>query len=113
MIYIAGRFEAAPRLRPYRDRLRKLGVQVSSTWLEERVGADPREMAKKDVREVRACTGLLLDTFDEDDRGGREVEFGLALALDLHVTVIGPGRNIFHNLAHKRYDTWEDFFNAF
>lgn len=112
LIYLAGRFEASPRLREYRDELLRKGFRVSSSWLEEKPGSDAKEMAKKDFAEVRECNLLILDTFDEDDRGGREVEFGCALA-HLHlrkVWVVGPIRNIFHHLAHRHFEDWPALF---
>lgn len=108
LIYIAGRFEAAPRLRWYRDELLREGFRVSSSWLEEKPGSEPTEMAEKDLREVRECDLLILDTFDSDDRGGREVEFGIALGLKKPIWLVGPVRNIFHNLASQQYKNWGD-----
>jgi hypothetical protein len=43
-------------------------------------------------------------------RGGRHVEFGLAIGLKKRLIVIGPRENIFHCLPQvELFDSWEDF----
>lgn len=40
-------------------------------------------------------------------RGGRHVEFGMALAMDKRLVVVGPRENVFHLLpAVEQFDTW-------
>ena len=111
IVYIAGRFEAAPRLRRRRRDLLHRGFRVEASWLDEEPGADPVLMAMKDTHQVSQCGLLILDTLDEDDRGGREVEFGIALAGAKKIWVVGPRRNIFHRLA-ENFTTWEDLWEA-
>lgn len=123
-IYIAGWFGAKERLRLERDRIHTLGVgEVVGTWLDEEtvapeapgqplvVGATPeqcREYAFRDLGEVRYADLLILDTIDVNPRGGREVEYGLALSTGLSVWVVGPRRNVFHHIAHRQFDLWDD-----
>lgn len=46
-------------------------------------------------------------------RGGRHVEFGMALAWGLRLIVIGQRENVFHCLPQvERYDTWDDFLSS-
>jgi hypothetical protein len=115
-VYIAGRFEAQARLRGERDRLIALGLaDVTSTWLDEENGeatAQQRlEYAIRDRHEVGISNTLFLDTIDENNRGGREVEFGIALALGLRVAVVGPRRNVFHTLA-PAFENWDALVRA-
>lgn len=119
-IYIAGRFEAKERLAIERDRIHALGLgDVISTWLDEETTNEQGALAKEDaVRyarrddwQVRAADLLILDTFDEDDRGGREVEYGIALAEGVETWVVGPRRNIFHQLAWAT-SSWAEVLEA-
>ncbi len=46
------------------------------------------------------------------NRGGRHVEFGIAIAEKLRVVVIGYRENIFHWLPQVEfYETWDEFFD--
>jgi len=123
-IYVAGWFGAQERLRKERDRIHALGVgQVVGTWLDEEtvapeapgetsvVGATPeqcREYAVRDLGEVRYADLLILDTIDVNPRGGREVEYGLALATGIGLWIVGPKRNVFHYLAQGHFETWDE-----
>lgn len=118
-VYIAGKFEARARLRGIREALLRLGYEVTSSWLregdhlEENAAflADPvrcLEVAHRDVDEVMRSDLFLLDTYDENNRGGREVEFGAAYNSpeSMDIWVIGPIRNVFHHLADQHYPNW-------
>jgi hypothetical protein len=64
------------------------------------------------VEDVKRADCLI--SFTEDltvpntSRGGRHVEFGLALALAKLCYIVGPVENVFHELADKRFMTWEE-----
>jgi len=111
-VYIAGRYEARERLRVWRDKLRELGCIVLSTWLDETPERDAvdaaymRRAAVRDVSEIALCTSFILDTLDDGSSGGREVELGLALRNPKirHCIVVGPKRNVFHELCHHFQD---------
>ena len=64
--------------------------------------------ANRDYSEVLQSELLIVDTVDVNDRGGREVEVGLALAFGLGVWVVGPRRNVFHYLVNQQFSTWEE-----
>ena len=69
------------------------------------------KFAQDDFRDVITCD--LLIAFSEPprsnaSRGGRHVEFGVALGLAKRVWVVGPRENIFHWLEDVRqFETWE------
>jgi hypothetical protein len=43
------------------------------------------------------------------NRGGRHVEYGMALASKKYVVIVGPAENVFHSLPQvPRYATWTD-----
>lgn len=116
-IYIASFFDTRQRLRPVRDELWKMGYEVTSTWLDET--AKPagmsiqeffKKLAIKDVAEIQKADILIVDTFDVTPRGGREVEYGVALGQfqSKLLFVVGPKRNIFHELADHQFNGWEE-----
>lgn len=120
-VYIAGRFTGQARIRSEAVALKMLDpeVEVVSSWLwsEEPDNGDyseeqAKEWAKRDCREVGTADLLILDTLDDSNTGGREVEFGLAGAWGTTTVIIGPYRNVFHRLANEHFDNWEDYFVA-
>ena len=122
-IYIAGKFSARYRLRPYKTVLEGLGYTVSSSWLDQPEDVGPSSMpknhvlaiqeAQRDLIEVRQANIFLLDTLDESNTGGREVELGYALHNDyMKVIIVGPLRNVFHTIVTEHYNTWEDCLSA-
>jgi hypothetical protein len=116
-IYIASFFNTRQRLRQYRDELWKLGYEITSTWLDET--AKPhgmtlheffRKLAIKDIAEIYRADILIIDTIDITPRGGREVEFGIAVGefQNKLLFLVGPKRNIFHELADRVFDSWDE-----
>lgn len=119
-IYIASTFESRAELRPIRDELHRLGHEVVSTWLDEPDGdgytmsqAHLVALANRDLYEIAGVDLFILCTLFENNRGGREVEFGYALSNAGVVWIVGPERNIFHTLADQRFDNWTECFRAF
>lgn len=115
-IYVAGKFEAQERLKHERNRIHREGAgRVIGTWLDEENAnpstADKLEYAERDYAEVSASDLLILDTADENNRGGREVEFGIAIGRGIEVWVVGPKRNVFHEMA-PHFLTWDDVLDA-
>lgn len=110
LIYIAGSFNAKERLKKEAERLLEDGrFVVTSTWLWEPEEINVKVRASQDKCQVLASNFLILDTADETTTGGREVEFGMALARGLQVIIIGPKRNIFHHHIGWEFDSWDDF----
>ncbi len=78
-----------------------------------RAAALRSKFAKDDFRDVLSCD--LLISFTEPprsdggrSRGGRHVEFGIALGMMKRVWVVGYRENIFHWLEDVRFfETWE------
>lgn len=124
--YLAARYSRRLELVEYAEQLRKLGHQVTARWLEGQHQADTlevdhggevhhvpevaRRFAEEDVADVIFADTVI--AFSEPprssaSRGGRHVEFGLALGwvlagyktLDGHrrrVVVVGERENVFH-----------------
>lgn len=118
--YIAGKYTSKERLKLERAELQRRGVHCECNWMDETYTDynAPRDViignATRDLDELQDCNMLLLDTLDESNTGGREVELGFILRdrWESFIVVIGPERNIFHSLAHFRFDSWEDYWKA-
>ena len=117
-IYLSARITAQARLRPIRARLRALGYQCESSWLDELDVAYPveptraRAKALRDFSEIECADIFILDTLDESTTGGREYEAGYAhrspVESPTQVWRVGPVRNVFHELADEVFTGWED-----
>jgi phosphoribosylformylglycinamidine (FGAM) synthase PurS component len=115
--YLAGKYQAKERLREMRQLvLERTPDTCVSRWLDHNlVEADVDdqgliEEAWKDITDVKAAKLFILDTEDESVTGGRDVEYGIALANpNVHTIVIGPERNIFHKLADMHFTDWLEY----
>lgn len=113
-VYLASFFNTRSRLLPIRTRLQEMGYEVTSTWLDEPEGSTDKPsleasqaFAHRDLTQIADSNLLILDTFDETLRGGREVEYGFAMALGIPTVVVGPRRNVFHFLTYQ-FSSWEE-----
>ena len=129
LIYLAARYSRLEELQGYADDLRAIGHRVEARWLlgdhQIHEGADKveaatmsvpiegRVFAEDDVLDVASADMLI--AFSEEpraggaSRGGRHVEFGLALAWRKKVIVVGPRENVFHTLPGvKHFWSWDD-----
>lgn len=79
---------------------------------EDRAAKLRLHFATDDFRDVTACELLIAFTEpprSSNSRGGRHVEFGIALGQRKPVWIVGPRENIFHWLDNVRhFDRWED-----
>lgn len=125
-IYMAARYSRRDELREKKEVLEKLGLNVTSRWLEEtnpldtQMGDDTTEFyietANIDLIDIDLAEAVLF--FSEDPlvgipRGGRHVEFGYALGTKKPIYVVGPRENVFHYIDRVyHFDTFEDFIEA-
>ncbi len=116
-VYLAARFERRQEIRPVRDDLWKMGHEVVSTWFDEvaRMEDMPidtfyKKLALKDIAQIESADLFILDTEVPSERGGKEVEYGYAIGQfqRIMVWIVGPARNVFHQLADRRFDTWHE-----
>ena len=123
LIYLAARYSRLEELQGYADDLRSIGHRVEARWLlgdhQIHEGADKveaatvsvpiegRAFALDDYQDVLASDMLI--AFSEEpravggSRGGRHVEFGLALAWEKKAVVVGPRENVFHTLPYVQH----------
>ena len=121
-VYIAGAYARKYEFRAHADLLRQLGVEVMSSWLDEPDDPDThlrdvpwerqRAMSVRDIQQIGASNALIAFAEPEDSphkRGGRHVEFGVALALQKAIYLIGKPECTFHHLAGRQYPHVSDF----
>ena len=114
--YMAGTFSRRKALRPWRDKLWELGIHVTSSWLDEvkkMPWMTPAEfdtkLALKDLCEVAQADLVICET-GELKSEGKSIEFGFALAhyQEKMIWIVGKQRSVFHQLADRTFETWED-----
>lgn len=124
-IYLAARYSRREELCQYREALKSLGHEVTSRWLNGNHQAENDELDKGAAAELFASEDLddviesqLVISFTEtprttQSRGGRHVEFGVAIGRGIPVWVVGPRENVFHCLGHvDQFDSWDKAFTA-
>jgi hypothetical protein len=119
-IYLAGRFGRQTELRVVRLELSTMGFPVTSRWLDQQNPGDwpdgtPFEVLNNDPASVAPFAVRDMEDLLEADtvisftdgafgaRGGRHVEFGLALALGKRMLIVGPRENLFHTLGRVEH----------
>ena len=107
--------------------LRERGHEVTSRWHE----GDAHLATEDDLLGPDQTLAICLASEDWDDleraelvisftepprsapnRGGRHVEYGLALGLGIPCWVVGPREHVFHVLADRVFATWEEALGA-
>jgi hypothetical protein len=128
-IYLAARYSRNAEMRGVRDVLQALGYEVTSRWIDqhggnllesivaEKLNADPAgasRYAEIDIDDLRAADVVISFTsVDGGGKGGRHVEYGLALGLGKRLVLVGPREHVFHTLpAVEWYPDWPHFVTA-
>lgn len=112
-IYIAARFSRRAEAHELSKRLRERGHTITSRWVRpnddhvlptglsaQAADAERARFATEDCADVIACDCMvsLMEEPRSNGRGGRHVEFGMALGLGKRLVVIGPLETVFHHL---------------
>ena len=120
-IYIAARYGRRDEAFDLEQVLLPLGVEITSTWIHqtqdemayEQGIEETTRLAEKDVAEIKRSDMLVYLSEEETNtwgRGGRHVEFGIAVARAKMLCVIGPKENLFHYLPEvQHFDSVDDF----
>jgi nucleoside 2-deoxyribosyltransferase len=127
-IYIAARFSRRPEANALANELKALGYSITSRWVlpdcthvlptglsAQAADAERRRFADEDIQDVFAADWLvsLQEEPRTNGRGGRHVEFGMALALGHRVSAIGPRETVFHHGADvEHFETVEAFLDS-
>lgn len=132
--YIAARYDRREEMCVYANELRAMGHTVECRWLlgthqlhpgvekvdqstntriGDQVPMEAAPFALDDFMDLQNAHAIILFTESPEShskRGGRHVEFGMALAWRKELNIIGPRENVFHCLPNVRqYLTWNDF----
>ena len=110
-IYLCGRYSRREQLCSVCEELQRLGHVVTSRWLDtewasrpDQSSAAPPEYREKyaviDMDDVRAADAIVCFTEAPGDgsRGGRHVEYGMAIAWNKRLIIVGPLENLFYHL---------------
>ena len=104
-IYLAARYIKRVEMQGIADKLSALGHEITSHWLDGSYdGTTPAEIASYaqidcgDIMEADTCISFTEEPRKTNNRGGRHVEFGMALALGKRCIVVGHRENVFHYL---------------
>jgi len=122
--YLAASYARRREMQGIAAALEAFGHQVTSRWVrgdhelddgltnEAKAGLNAR-FAGEDIEDIHAAEVVISFTEPPQSvyaRGGRHVEFGVAVASGKRLIVIGYRENVFHWLAQVEfYDRWEDF----
>lgn len=102
-VYIAAPFECREMARRLQRLLVLHKVEVVSRWISEEMtfgtDADNREFALNDLHDIATADLLVAlnpEGWERKGTGGRHVEVGFALGIDLPVLLVGERSNVFH-----------------
>ncbi len=123
--YIAARFSRRPECNALAHQLKALGHTITSRWVlpdtdhviptglsRQAADAERERFAREDFDDVLACDAMvsLMEEPRNNSRGGRHVEFGMAVALGKAMHIIGPRETVFHHMgAVHHHETADDF----
>lgn len=114
-IHLASRYDRRFQMLGVTAVLMRAGHVVTSRWIEGR-GDGPAADAAEDVEDILRSDCILCFTEEPSEqmpwvaRGGRHVEFGVALAMGKRLCIVGPRENIFHHLAYvEQFRSLDDF----
>lgn len=111
-VYMAGAWVDSKRLQGARQRLREIGFEVTSTWLDIALSGKPYEgdhekEARRDYADIDRADFLIIDTLSTGTRGGREWEGGYATGRGKRVMRVGPSIIPFHAALPLTFPTWD------
>lgn len=112
-VYLCARFSRWREMREVALAMRAAGIEVSSQWINLPDGdaslgmrIDDNESVARSaaIRDMTDLSGshLVVAFLGGGRSGGRHVEVGMALALDIPVWTVGPRENVFHAMPGVR-----------
>jgi nucleoside 2-deoxyribosyltransferase len=113
-IYLAACFEQQKEVREKANELQRLGFLCTSSWRFEDSLIPPtpqhlNKCATQDLKDLRDADYFVCLTDQTSQRGGKHVEFGYALALNMPCLIVGRRENIFHSLSRIDFvESWSE-----
>jgi hypothetical protein len=125
-IYLAARYSRHDEMKEIGDTLTMLGHTVTSRWIQGHHQLDgerhdeAHKFAREDLEDVLEADWLISFTEEISDvpvkrpsKGGRHVEFGVALIAGLRMILVGPREHVFHYLdGVEQYDDLPSLLDA-
>lgn len=127
-IYLASRYSRFREMQGYRDQLEAIGHIVTSRWIhgDHQIDDAGLSLQAKEAERIRFAQEDRDDLLSADcvisfteaprssnSRGGRHVEYGMALALGRRAIVVGHRENVFHCLPEVEfYEGWPSALGA-
>lgn len=127
-IYIAARYGRLKEMQNVKSFLQGRGHTVTSRWLDglhtapdgitDTVRRKLRTVwALEDIADIRISDAIIEFTEIPKSicsRGGRHVEFGIALQKNLKLFIVGPAENIFHEMPRViKFNGYPEFMKEF
>jgi len=122
-LYLAARYSRRAEVHAYGIEAHERGHSITSRWLrgDHQIADDQlndpgaqilgQRYAEEDLEDLAAADLAIFFTEEPRailTRGGRHVEFGLALAGDIPCWIVGPRENVFHCLPEVRvFPDWK------
>ena len=122
-IYLAARYSRYQELQGYATELERAGHEVTSRWIQGNHQISDKELSEEaaEARRIQFAQEDLADLFKAElcisftevprgsnSRGGRHVEFGIALGVGKPTYIVGHRENVFHCLPQVQFfPTWE------
>jgi len=112
-IYLAARYSRHKELQVYANQLIADGHEITSRWIwgnhqidDEGLSVESKRVERErfatedtqDLMHSQVCINFTEIPRSTTSRGGRHVEFGIALGLLKRCIVVGPRENVFHCL---------------
>lgn len=121
-IYLAARYSQHPELKILRSHLESQGHIITSSWLDiggksftlEELENEPDRCsirAEADFQDIRDADCLIFVS-SEGGKGGRHVEYGIALGLGKRIIILGHRENVFHTLTDEIVTTYSELLDA-
>ena len=120
-IYLASRYQNYPLMQEWSAELFYYGHDVTSRWIkgdheittDAKGDEERRRFAEEDIQDLMEADVIIFHSdpfFFRSGRGGRHVEFGMALALKKKIVLIGERENVFHWLPNVLiYQSFEEY----
>jgi nucleoside 2-deoxyribosyltransferase len=124
-IYLAARYSRREEMKDHAEKIEALGFEVTSRWVGgthdlSKGGQLPdgdyimaaekaRRYAMEDWTDLKAADLVVLFTDPEGSpaaRGGKDVEWGMAIQAQKHLWLVGPYTNVFTYYAGRQFDAF-------
>lgn len=116
--YLANRYSRRAETLGYKKEMERHGYEVTSRWVDQdehgegvHDAVSPLIAAATDLNDLeRADVLVMFGNEPGTGKGGRHVEFGVALATGKTIFLVGEPENVFSHLANYKMNSWAECF---